>query len=119
MSEKHHYYLISGTIMFTFGEITEETIPQSTLSNAIVRFDNNYFPAHKLGKAQQNLVKTFIDKVPEPEHIKIHDIIIQTICNIGCMTEEEFQAEAPMPAQKGKPNLTMVETHSVLEPTND
>jgi hypothetical protein len=94
MSEKKHYFLISGSIMFTVGDIKnlENIQPSSIFVNAIVRHDDKNFPAQKLAKAQQNLHKSFVMKLPEPELANIHDIIILSVSHLGEMTEEEFQA---------------------------
>ena len=94
MSEKKHYFLISGSIMFTVGDIQEmESIqPSSIFVNAIVRHDDENFPARKLAKAQQNLHKSFVMKLPEPELANVHDIVILSVSHLGEMTEKEFQA---------------------------
>ncbi len=94
MSEKKHYFLISGSIMFTVGDIEklENIQPNNVFVNAIVRHDDKNFPARKLAKAQQNLHKSFVMKLPEPELANIHDIIILSVSYLGEMTEEEFQA---------------------------
>lgn len=100
----HHYFLISGTILFTMGEGEDEQI-STMIANAIVRHDDTKFPAHKLGKAQQNLFKSMMMKLPEEARpgIIARDIVIQSVSYLGLMTEEEFQAEpellTPMPAQ--------------------
>lgn len=99
MPEKKHYFLISGSIMFTVGDIEnlENVQPSNIFVNAIVRHDDEKFPARKLAKAQQNLHKSFIMKLPEPELANIHDIVILSVSYLGKMTEEEFQAAPEEP----------------------
>jgi hypothetical protein len=99
MSQKKHYFLISGSIMFTVGDINnlENIQPSNIFVNAIVRHDDTRFPAQKLAKAQQNLHKSFIMKLPEPELANIHDIVILSVSYLGEMAEEEFQAALEEP----------------------
>ena len=115
MSEKKHYFLISGSIMFTVGDIKdlENIQPSNIFVNAIVRHDDENFPARKLAKAQQNLHKSFVMKLPEPELANIHDIIILSVSYLGEMTEEEFQAtpeEPKLPTDEKAPS-----TNAALE----
>lgn len=79
--------------MFTIGEGEEESI-SSIPANAIVRHDKQLFPANKLAKAQQNLHKSVMMKMPEEAKplINVRDIVIQNVSYLGEMTEEEFQA---------------------------
>ena len=105
MPQTKHYFLISGSIMFTVGDIEklENIQPSNIFVNAIVRHDDQNFPARKLAKAQQNLPKSFVMKLPEPELANIHDIIILSVSYLGEMTEEEFQAapeEPKLPTEK-------------------
>lgn len=95
MSDKKHYFLIAGIVLFSFpaGEGEEPTI-SSVPVNAIVRHDDINFPAAKLAKAQQNLHKSFIMKMPEEVHglLNVNDIVITNVSYLGLMTEDEFQA---------------------------
>lgn len=96
MSDKKHYFLISGLVMFSFPNPERPDEPNiSTMpTNAIVRHDDTNFPAAKLAKAQQNLHKSMMTKMPEEARaaINVHDIVVQSVCHLGYMTEEEFQA---------------------------
>jgi hypothetical protein len=112
MSKKNHYFLISGSIMFTVGDINnlDSIQPTNIFVNAVVRHDDKNFPARKLAKAQQNLHKSFIMKLPEPELANIHDIVVLSVSYIGEMTEEEFQA------QPQEPKLPTEEKPSSINP---
>lgn len=104
MSDKKHFFLISGLVIFTIGD-DEETAQISSIStNAIVRHDDTSFPAAKLAKAQQNLHKSMLAKMPEEARavIVVRDVVVQTVCHLGHMTEEEFQAPPE--------GMTLVET---------
>lgn len=92
--ERLNYYMISGSIMFTVGDISQlENVQPSTVNvNAIVRKNDQNFAARDLAKAQQNLHKSFVMKLPNPEMINVHDIVIMNISYLGYMSEEEFQA---------------------------
>jgi patatin-like phospholipase/acyl hydrolase len=95
MSDKKHYYLIAGLVMFTFKvEGNDEPQVSSVPVNAIVRHDNTKFPAAKLAKAQQNMHAAFMMKMPEEARagITVHDMVVQNVSYLGEMTEEEFQA---------------------------
>lgn len=96
MSDKKHYFLISGLVMFSFPNPERPNEPNiSTMPvNAIVRHDDTNFPAAKLAKAQQNLHKSMMTKMPEEARavINVHDIVVQSVSHLGFMTEEEFQA---------------------------
>lgn len=113
MSETKHYFLISGSIMFTVGDIKnlENIQPSNIFVNAIVRHDDTDFPARKLAKAQQNLHKSFIMKLPEPELTNIHDIVILSVSYLGEMTEEEFQVapeEPKLPSEEQPMSINAV-----------
>ncbi|WP_290870392.1 hypothetical protein [Aquabacterium sp.] len=98
-SETHHFYLIAGMVMFSVGKDEDGQI-SSVPTNAVVRHtDGTKFPAAKLAKAQQNLHKTLIMKMPEEAKplITVRDIIITNVSYLGEMTEEEFQAPADVP----------------------
>lgn len=107
---KQHYFMISGSIMFTAGEPTEASVPSSVLANAIVRHDSMDFGVAKLGKAQQNLHKSFTMKLPEPELVHVHDIVIIAVSYLGWMTEEEFQAPPadPTPVAVAETNIDSI-----------
>ena len=108
---KQHYFLISGTVMFSFPNPEQPDQPNisSVPCNAIVRHDDTNFPAHKLGKAQQNLHKSFALKMPEEVRpaLQVHDIIVMAVSHLGEMTEEEFQA-----APEGHVDVTDVPVQS-------
>lgn len=93
MSDTLHFHLIAGIIMFSFGQEGAEQI-SSVPCNAIVRHTDTKFPAAKLAKAQQNLHKSFMLKMPEEAHstIVVRDIVVTGVSYLGEMTEEEFQA---------------------------
>lgn len=100
MSTKLHYFLIAGIVGINVQQeidgVTTDN-PSSSPANAVVRHDSVNFPAHRLGRAQQNLTKAFIQKVPEEikPMLSIMDVVITNVSYLGEMTEEEFQAEAP------------------------
>lgn len=93
MSDKKHVFLIAGLVMFTIGEGDDAQI-SSIPTNAIVRHDDMNFPAAKLAKAQQNLHKSMMLKMPEEIHgsLIVRDIVLTNVSYLGHMTEEEFQA---------------------------
>ncbi len=115
MSDKKHYFMISGSIMFTVGkpEEVENLMPHNVFVNAIVRHENTNFPVAKLAKAQQNLHKSFVMKLPQPEITNVHDIVIMSVSYLGEMTEEEFQAPPEEPTLETNPEPST--KNSVLE----
>lgn len=95
---KAHYFLIAGVILFAqIDPENPEGDPQigSAPVNALVRHDATTFPVRKLAKAQQNLHKSFVTKLPVEAHatLAIHDIVVTNVSYLGEMTEEEFQKE--------------------------
>lgn len=94
MSDKKHFFLISGMVMFTIGEDPDTAQISSIPTNALVRHDDTNFPAAKLAKAQQNLHKSMLMKMPEEARalITVRDVVVQSVSHLGHMTEEEFQA---------------------------
>ena len=95
---KAHYFLIAGVILFTqLDPENPEGDPQigSAPANALVRHDATTFPVRKLAKAQQNLHKSFVTKLPTEAHttLAVHDIVVTNVSYLGEMTEEEFQKE--------------------------
>lgn len=92
--KKNHVFLIAGLVMFTIGDDPETSQISSIPVNAIVRHDDTNFPAAKLAKAQQNLHKSMLLKMPQEAHaaITVHDVVITNVSYLGHMTEEEFQA---------------------------
>lgn len=93
MSDKKHVFLIAGLVMFTVGD-GEDVQISSIPTNAIVRHDDVLFPAAKLAKAQQNLHKSMMLKMPEEIHgsLVVRDIVLTNVSYLGYMSEEEFQA---------------------------
>lgn len=105
-TNKFHFFLIAGTVLITLNSGDEEQI--STIpTNALVRHTDMNFPSHKLAKAQQNLTKSMLMKMPEELHssVNIRDVIITNVSYLGHMTEEEFQAEAPAPVAVTVPEV--------------
>lgn len=104
MSDKKHFFLISGLVMFTIGEDAETAQISSIPTNALVRHTDTNFPASKLAKAQQNLHKAMFMKMPEEARavITVRDVVVQSVSHLGHMTEEEFQAPPE--------GMTLVET---------
>lgn len=95
---RSHYFLIAGVILFsTNAEGVEDTIG-SAPANAIVRHDDLNFPVHKLAKAQQNLHKAFMMKMPDEARamLNINDIVVTHVSHLGHMTEDEFQYQPPV-----------------------
>jgi hypothetical protein len=97
-ADKAHYFLIAGVILFAHVDPANpdaEPNMGSAPVNALVRHDSQNFPVRKLAKAQQNLHKSFVTKLPEEAHatLGVHDIVITNVSYLGEMTEEEFQQE--------------------------
>lgn len=95
---KAHYFLIAGVILFAHTDPANpdaEPNMGSAPVNALVRHDSTNFPVRKLAKAQQNLHKNFVTKLPPEAHatLGVHDIVVTNISYLGQMTEEEFQQE--------------------------
>lgn len=106
---KYHFYMIAGMIMFTNKGAGEDAMMGSAASNAIVRHDSKTFGVAQLGKAQQNLHKGFIVKIPEEARagITVHDIVLTNISYLGFMSEKEFQKPpAGMELRDGLPVLS-------------
>lgn len=103
---RNHYFLIAGIILFSSNADGVEANIGSAPANAMVRHDDQNFPVHKLAKAQQNLHKSFVMKMPEEARamLDVHDIVITNVSYLGHMTEDEFQYQptiediAPVPA---------------------
>lgn len=90
---RQHYFLIAGSLFFTIAKDDGTLVADSTIANAIVRHDSQSFPVHKLQKAQQNLHKGFVMKLPDEakQTMSFHDIVITNVSYLGFMSEEEFQ----------------------------
>ena len=100
MADKQHYFMIAGLVgivVTTEEDGVKSENPTSLPGNAVVRHDSTNFPAHRLGRAQQNLTRAVLTKIPEEVRptISIMDVVIQNVSYLGFMTEEEFQAPAP------------------------
>jgi len=112
---KFHFYLIAGTVGFTIANPENpdpESVQLSSLPvNAIVRHTEPVFPAAKLAKAQQNLHKSLLLKLPPEIHemLMVQDIIISNVSHLGLMTEEEFQAPPEGMAQVQMPQSSLLE----------
>lgn len=96
--QKQHYFLITGCLMFTLTKPDGTLTADTTMANAIVRHDSTDFPAYKLGKAQQNLHRSFVMKLPEEarQAMQFHDVVITNISYLGLMSEDEFQYQPPV-----------------------
>lgn len=100
--KRYYHFLISGTILYAVPnpENPEEALPQSAPTNAILRSDTTDWPVYTLAKAQGNLHKSFISKIPEEgrPNILVADIVLNNITLIGYMSDAEFQAPDPAAA---------------------
>lgn len=105
---KHHFFMIAGVIMFAQSNPdAPEEDPQmgSVPVNAMVRHDDKNFPVRKLAKAQANLHKSFVTKLPAEAMatLQIHDIVLTSVSYLGHMTEEEFTMEESEPVSAPVP----------------
>lgn len=101
MSEKQHYHLVSGMVMFTDprGENPEQ-IGNLSL-NTVIYSPEPYVGMGLINKAQQLLQINFHQKLADPE-LQVFDVFIVGISPLGHMTDAEFtagldavEAEAP------------------------
>jgi len=91
---RHHYFLIAGIMLFsTSAEAADNDSIGSAPANAVVRHDTTTFGVAQLQKAQQNLHKAFVLKMPEEARavLNMHDIVITNVSYLGEMSEDEFQ----------------------------
>jgi hypothetical protein len=87
-SQKLHYHLITGKIVFS--EPNQESVNVIEL-NAVVSHTEKNIPVALIGRAQQTLQLQFFNRMENPE-LEIRDVVISSLCYLGEMTQEEFQA---------------------------
>lgn len=88
---KKHHYLICGTVFFVVKDEGGEPQGIGNVSlNAMSVSQFNMITAKQLGAAQQALQMRALQKVGEVEFV---DVVIQNICHLGHMTDEEFGAQ--------------------------
>lgn len=90
---KQHYYLVSGTLIFTVEENGQTNVGNVEL-NALVHDDERNVTLSIIGKAQTGLQLNFRQRQPDPA-TQIIDVIVANMIYLGHMTKEEFEA---MPA---------------------
>lgn len=88
-TEVIHYTLVCGELLF---EQDKDKQLRTTKLNTMIRSSHQHVTAHQLGRAQQALQLALFQKLNDPK-LKIHNVIIVTLSDMGWMTEEQFQAK--------------------------
>ena len=87
-STKSWYHLVTAQIVYRVGK-DEEVF--TVHLNGIVTTDTTNLPAASLGKAQQAVQLHFHKRHPGVD-LKVIDVVITNLTNLGYMTAEEFHA---------------------------
>lgn len=85
-----HYGLVAGEVLFTDLEGVEGANTHTIRLNTVVTNDEPFWGVKHLASAQEALqVKTF-EKIGTK--IKVIDVFIMSVSNLGLMTREQFEA---------------------------
>ena len=91
--EKKHHFLVAGEVIFITKDENGDEV-HSVRLNALVtnKSNNTNFPMRMLAKAQQALQAHLARKM-DNQLPAVQDVVIQNICHLGYMTDEEFSKE--------------------------
>ncbi len=98
MDKKHHYYLVSGEIMYKHPEAADSI--GTIRLNTMLQLERNIVRHREIGKAQQMIQLHFFNRMNDPA-FEVIDVFVYAISYLGHMTEGEFQL-APE-GEQGKP----------------
>lgn len=103
---KKFFYMVAATIVFSVkGEDGAKSMTQLVPINCMVVNEKDQFGAEQLAKAQTGAQMAFFKKLgDEASNVEVVDVVINTINNLGYMTDEEFHHR---PEVK-KPDLSVV-----------
>ena len=90
ISTKSHYWLVAGQVVFSDGE----NEGRQNL-NTLLATPQGFVSQTELGKAQKVLQVRLINEVfggALPENIKITDVFLMSVSNLGYMNEKQFTA---------------------------
>ena len=90
VTNKKHFFLIAGNVVYRVAEGTKDTNPMGIISlNGVITSDTRTLGVNVLNEAQQVLQHHFRVKTEDPA-IEIIDVIILNMVHLGYQTEEEF-----------------------------
>jgi hypothetical protein len=97
LSEKPHYYLGAGEIMFV--KQAEEEVGVTRV-NAMLLSETGNITAAEIGKLQQMMQMVFLRRLDDEQraNLTIVDVVVYGISYLGQMTSEEFHKEPEQPA---------------------
>lgn len=110
--KKHYYWLVAGNVVIASGENDEDVqgIPQ----NAMITTDEPTIGVFQLGKAQQAMQVTLFQKLGAT--VKVVDVVIFNLVNLGYMTEEEFNHRPThVGVRERVPNSNVIDLSSELD----
>lgn len=87
MTQKNHYHMIAGEIVF---QDPSSELPVAIRANGVLIDPGKEIPIRLLGKAQQILQINFHQKM-EGVEVKVLDVVLINFMYLGHMTAEQFQ----------------------------
>ena len=95
-SDRKFFFMVAATIVFQVAldpKNPEATVTNSMPLNAVVTSPEDKLPSALIGRAQQAVQMQFIKKMgDEMPTVKIVDVVITNLMNLGYMTDAEFSA---------------------------
>lgn len=86
-----HHHLVCGLVIF---KTKDSEQPNMIPLNAVHRTAGGNLPVPELGKIQQALQLQFFNRMQDPTLVVV-DVVIQSISNLGFMTDAQFSAPPP------------------------
>lgn len=84
MEQNHHYYLVTGEVVFT-----DDGAIHSTNVNGIIVLEENRIPVSELGKAQQILQLNFFKQMNN-ESLEIQNVVLSNFSYLGKFSKDDF-----------------------------
>lgn len=92
-ADKKFFFMVAATIVFTIKTQPDDAgaMTQLVPVNCMVVHEKDQFGAEQLAKAQNGAQMAFFKKLgDEAANVQVLDVVINSINNLGHMTEEEF-----------------------------
>lgn len=86
--QRQTYFLVVGEVVI---QLSDDTVPTAVRLNTVVMNKDGKFPLALIAKAQQALQFQLHKKADDPS-VKVVDVIILGLMNLGQFTTEEFNA---------------------------
>lgn len=106
MSQKMHYHMICGEIIF---KDASSEIPSAVRCNGVLVDPEKNIPVRLLGKAQQILQLQFHQKM-DGLVVTVVDVVLMNFMYLGFMTEEQFRKTPEGMKVQEKPPVADLET---------